>query len=68
MNLILGEHKLNKIFINLPYIRLWPLCVVTTPFRLHYTELTKAYKLHLLLEQLTKPWHSLQLKLAEPYF
>jgi len=22
---------------------------------LHYTELTKAYKLHLLLEQLTKP-------------
>lgn len=33
---------LNRRFGNLPYIRLWLLCIVTTPFILHYTELLKA--------------------------
>lgn len=43
MNSILGEHKCSRRFGNLPYIRLWLLCIVTTPFILHYTELLKAY-------------------------
>jgi hypothetical protein len=42
MNQTLGEHKLNIRFGNLPYIKLWLLYVVTTPFMLHYTELLKA--------------------------
>lgn len=42
MNIILGKHKLNKRFGNLPYIKLWLLCIVTTPFILHYTKLLKA--------------------------
>jgi len=33
---------LNRRFKNLPYIKLWLLYVVTTPFMLHYTELLKA--------------------------
>lgn len=42
MNIISGKHKLNKRFGNLPYIKLWLLCIVTTPFILHYTKLLKA--------------------------
>jgi len=33
---------LNIRFGNLPYIRLWLLYVVATPFMLYYTELLKA--------------------------